>query len=177
MNYYQKQRIIILGISMVMGFCTNVFAYEFNDDDGAFSVSLPSVPDKRSVTQPAPGGQKTYYRMFVVVQAGFRIGITHIRTTNNSTQLVTQDLMKSRLKLLRDGVLSEANYTLLSERSLSIQSFPALDLWLDMDSEERSVRQRIVVVNNQVYIIVGMYPKSKTTPPEIQTAFNTFRLF
>ncbi|HAC65941.1 MAG TPA: hypothetical protein DCF68_21015 [Cyanothece sp. UBA12306] len=138
--------------------------------DGGFSVWMPEGIKSQETIVLNLAGNKLPFEVFATQPQNYRFVSAYSVTLKpdqlaNSTQL---------LSLVRDGIVTETNFTLVSDKPTTWQGYSGLEL--TMTDQDELIGFRVYVINDRVYVLAAGQKNISSLSEEIASFFDSFRL-
>ncbi len=162
------RRIASLGVVLLattIAFGVQAEWVKFESIEGNFSVLMPVKPTESKETKPSPVGP--YVSTLYLAQADetYLAGwVDYVPTFNFNVQ--------GELEANRDNFVKGVKGTLLSSKSITFKSFPALEF--EGRTDKYSFKARVYIVGRRPYLILAAYVPSEASSQNIERFFSSF---
>ncbi len=138
--------------------------------DGGFSLWMPEGIKSQETIVLNLGRNQLSFEVFATQPQTYRFVAAYSDSLNpsqldNPTQL---------LSLVRDGLVAETNFTLVSDRPTTWEQYSGLEL--TMTDKDELIGFRVYLIDNRVYILAAGQKNIDTLSQEIMSFFDSFRL-
>lgn len=156
----------------------------FTAPDGSFTVRMPKEPEADEQTVPTDAGDITVAmysveannHMVLVGQNGFPESIAETIATGD------EEFVQSMLDGGRDGAIGNVSGTLMDEKRITVNGFPAREFTFNIAPDASPLNAditgtaRVILTKDRLYQLISLQETSKATPDEIQAFFDSFQL-
>jgi hypothetical protein len=169
--------LVIFGV-IVAHFVANYDRYlphswqTYTPADGSFSIQLPAKPSIESTNVPIEGGGTTKANVISAAPNDHTVYmITYVEEPS-----VGQRSPDQTLDAARDGGLGKIQGTALSQKKITVQGYPGLDI--QARARGNSLADfRIVVAGNRMFMIMAVATvEADREPKTIQRMFDSFKI-
>lgn len=138
---------------------------------GGFSVWMPQgiVQSQESVTLDLPEG-KLAFEVFSTQPKSYRF-VAAYSDPLTPDQLVNPSTL---LASVREGIITRTNFTPISDRSLTGEQYPGLELIMKDGSE--IIGFRLYLIEQRVYVLAAGQKNTDTLSTDANSFFESFRL-
>jgi len=146
--------------------------HTYTAPDGSFSIELPGEPTVESTQAPVEGGGTTSMTLVSVKPTKSTAYMCSYVEDENFTRKSPDEALESA----RDGSLRKTQGTAISQKRMTVQGYPALD----MQARARGnslLDSRLIVADKRLYIImaVATVPEDRE-PKTIQRMVESFTM-
>ncbi len=144
----------------------------YTPPDGTFSIELPGKPTVEATPVPLEGGGTATINIVTVRPTSHTsYGCTYVDRQagdRRSPELV--------LEATRDGSLSKIQGTVLSQKQITFQGFPAMDVQATARGDSL-FDERLVVTVGRVYALIAVATvKGDREPKTVHRVYDSFRI-
>lgn len=145
---------------------------KFTSKAGKFSVSLPGKPMEQTKKVPA-GGMDIDMFMFIVAPSDDRVYL--VTYSDYDKALVTDDNKDAILDGAAKGSITNLKGKTLKNEEITIGKHPGRELLVELPNKSQ-YRAQIYLVNNRLYQVVALGPKSFVKSETTDDYFKSFKL-
>lgn len=140
----------------------------YNSVAGRFTVLMPETPEDKAETTPSDHGPYTTH-LFIVKDTKnvYLIGWVDYDPSFNFNRT-------AELEANRDNFVKGISATLTSTRTLTIDTFPAIEF--TAETADRTFKSRVYMVGRRPYQIVIGYPKGEPDAVATNRFFGSFKV-
>ncbi|MFZ2487321.1 MAG: hypothetical protein WAZ19_04300 [Anaerolineae bacterium] len=156
----------------------------FTAPDTSFTVRMPKEPEADEQTVPTEAGDITVAmysveadnHMVLVGQNGFPESIAETIATGD------EEFVQSMLDGGRDGAIGNVSGTLVDEKRITVDGFPAREFTFNIAPDASPLNAditgtaRVILTKDRLYQLISLQETSKATPDVIQAFFDSFQL-
>lgn len=148
---------------------------EFKSEAGSFAVTAPKTLQESTHDLELQSGKTTLY-LFSTQEDNIGYFVSYCDYPPETMQ--HGDLEKM-LDGSRDGALSNAKGTLLSETRITLEGNPGRELLMETVDESgrpAAIKGRLFMVKNRLYQVMVVAPRSQTGDKEVDQFLQSFKL-
>jgi hypothetical protein len=142
---------------------------KFKSTEENFTISMPSEPKQERTSGRGPFGNG--HHIYSLESNGISYTVSNSVFENPPTQ--PKDI-KRILDFARDMVLTVTSGKLLSDKDISLESFPGREVRIEKDKKIWTLRAYIV--KGRMYQLMTTEPKAKEKSPDTEKFFDSFKL-
>ncbi len=139
--------------------------------DGGFSVWMPEGLKSQETITLNLGDNNLSFEVFATQPQEYRFVASYSEALKPSQLTEPTPL----LALVRDSLVAETNFNLISDRPINWEQYSGLELM--MRDENELIGFRVYLMNNRVYILAAGQKNSDSLSQEILSFFDSFRLW
>ena len=144
----------------------------YTASDGSFSIELPGKPTLQNVQAPVEGGGVTPLTLVSVNPTSNTVYMCSYAEDENIEKKSPDEALESG----RDGSLRKIQGTVISQRSMTVQGYPALEMQARARGESL-VDSRMIVAGKRLYMIMAVASVQQDREPKtIQRMFESFKI-
>ncbi|MBD3673187.1 MAG: hypothetical protein HUJ26_06635 [Planctomycetaceae bacterium] len=150
---------------------------EYSNEEGGFSVEMPSKPEQQSLKQPIVGGQLEYHFAISQLKGGDQIFM--ISYNDYPAKNVEQTDPQIILDACVQGAVKSRRGKLVSEEKIKLNGHPGRDISFtgEADGEPLMVWHRCYLVENRLFQVMVMAKKeNQPTQKDVQKFLTSFQL-
>lgn len=152
------------------------FAWQrYNSDDQTYAVELPTKPAQFVQSQPSPVGDLQVHIMMSDMNDGGAFVVMHSDYPRDFSTVPAQEMLDASA----EGVVEEAQATILSRKSISIDGHPGIELELSVKKLKgagRTVARVYWVAPQRIYVMIASVPPSSDMDTPLARFFDSLKL-
>ena len=174
--------IVIVGVMMMGGGGGGSFGIgevktanwqPYTSSEGKYSIELP-LPAQTNTEQYGGTSTMHHYASANMGKGGGTYTVVHYTANSTLMKLSPQLVLSNAL----DTLIMKFNAMSANQHSININGHPgyAFDTVARVDSVEKQIKGRVFLVQNRIYRIYWVGPKSRVPDNDINRMFNSFKL-
>ncbi|MDJ0508611.1 MAG: hypothetical protein QNJ64_05055 [Crocosphaera sp.] len=139
--------------------------------DGNFSVWIPQGIQSNETVNISLGENNLSFEVLASHPQNYRFVAAYSDILNRDQIINPEELLIQ----VRDGIVQETNFTLMTDESFTWQQYRGRNL--TMKDEDELISFRVYLIDNRVYVLAGGQKNQTANVPEIIVSFfDSFRL-
>jgi len=143
----------------------------YTASDRSFSVDLPAKPTFDTVQAPGAGGMQVSIQMVTAQPTQDTAYMCSYYDRVDDPESTPQEVLETS----RDGSLNKIQGSLISQKNMTIQGYPAIDVQAHA-RQDSLVDLRLILVNKRLFMLMAIAPNGKREPKAVKRFFDSFKL-
>jgi hypothetical protein len=139
--------------------------------DGTFSIEFPAKPATDTISAPgADGSSVTFQTITAQPTQSTAYTVTYVDRQGDPGESPQQVLDASR-----DGALKKIQGTRITQKNMTVQGYPALDVQAHA-RQDSFLDLLLILVKNRLFMLMAIAPNQDQEPKTVQRFFDSFKI-